>query len=244
MIFVVLPCYNEEPNLRKLIPKIGRALRGKKYTIIAVNDGSIDGTGDLLREMSGEYTIVTVTHETNMGLQAALRSGLLKAVELGNPGDVIVTMDADDTHDPVFISKMIEKLVGSEVVIASRYVEGGRQLNVPPHRVLMSRAINIAVRLLSGIPARDLTSGYRVYRWECIQRLFSRYGENAITSHGFEVSVELLVKVYSLGCRRISEVPIVLDYGLKEGASKMKLGRTVLRYLILLPRIVAWRFSK
>ncbi|NJE05191.1 glycosyltransferase [Thermococcus sp. M36] len=243
MIFIVLPCYNEGSNLVKLIPKIGAALEDMEYIIIAVNDGSVDDTASVLSNMEASYPLRIVTHEKNRGLQAALRSGLLEAVRLGREGDVVVTMDADDTHDPRFIHQMLESIQSHDIVIASRYVPGGAQLNVPSHRVFLSRAVNILVRLLSGIPARDLTSGYRAYRWECIKGLFERYGEGAITSHGFEVSVELLVRTYILGCKRVAEVPLVLDYGLKEGESKMNLKKTIWRYIKIMPKIVLWRFS-
>jgi dolichol-phosphate mannosyltransferase len=246
MIFVVLPCYNEAPNLVKLIPKIGASLKNQEYQIIAVNDGSSDNTGEVLSRLSDEYPVRILTHQKNMGLQAALKSGLSEAVRLGKEGDIIITMDSDDTHDPRHIMQMLEKIgEGADVIIASRYVQGGKQINVPPHRVFLSWGINRVIRLVSGVPARDLTSGYRAYRWECLKRAFDVRGEGIVTSQGFEVSVELLVKVFYFGnCRRMEEVPLYLDYGRKEGGSKMNLKKTMAGYLKLIPKIRRWKAKK
>ncbi|AMQ19451.1 glycosyltransferase family 2 protein [Thermococcus peptonophilus] len=246
MIFVVLPCYNEAPNLLKLIPKIDDALKGQDYQIIAVNDGSSDRTGEVLLQLSEEYPIRILTHQRNMGLQAALKTGLSEAVRLGKEGDVVITMDSDDTHDPIHISQMLEKIEdGADIVIASRYVKGGKQVNVPVHRVFLSWGINKVLGLFSGVPAKDLTSGYRAYKWECLRRTFDALGERLVTSQGFEISVELLVKVFYFGnCSRIEEVPLYLDYGRKEGGSKMNLRKTIMGYLKLIPEIRKWKTGK
>lgn len=241
MIFVILPCYNEAPNLIKLIPKIGEVLK-RDYTIIAVNDGSSDDTGLVLEEFSKKYPLIAIIHERNRGLQDALKSGLLKAVELGNAGDLVVTMDADDTHDPRYIPRLAEAIANADVCIASRYVKGGAQVNVPFLRVILSKGVNMLLRAISGIPAKDITSGYRMYRMECIKRIRGKLGEKMIESKGFEVSAELLTKAYYVGgCKTIVEIPITLDYGLKEGKSKMKVGKTIVRYVRLMFKVRKWR---
>lgn len=172
-VFVILPCYNESPNLVKLIPKIGKSLTGD-YTIIAVNDGSSDETELVLREFSEKYPMVVITHDKNKGLQEALKTGLLEAIHLGTQGDLVVTMDADNTHDPQYITKLAEAItkLNADVCIASRYVDGGMQVNVPFVRVVLSKGVNILLRITSGIPAKDLTSGYRMYKIECIKRIW------------------------------------------------------------------------
>jgi len=232
--FIVLPCFNEEKNVTSLICSINHVLKDKiPYKIIAVNDGSYDRTGEVLKDLSADYPLQVVEHYTNMGLGASLRSGLLVATEEVLDDDVIVTMDSDNTHDPKHILDMLIAARKADIVVGSRYVVGGAQLNVPPHRVILSKVINTLVGKLFKLQVKDTTSGFRCFRAILLKRLYTTLKGNVINSQGFESSLELLFKAIHSG-GFVTEIPILLDYGQKGGKSKMHLFATVINYVRLL----------
>ena len=234
--FIVLPCFNEEKNIKPLIHSIDQALKPLvPYRIIAVDDGSRDRTGEVLKDFSTEYPVEVHRHPFNMGLGAALRTGLLAAAEEALDDDFVVTMDSDNTHDPKHVLEMLAAAGDASVVVGSRYVPGGRQLNVPAHRVFMSKAVNLLVRELFHLPVKDATSGFRCFRGDLLRRLRDTFRDRIIESDGFAASLELLFKAVNSG-GIVVEVPIFLDYGKKGGASKMRLFSTIVRYMILLLR--------
>ncbi len=168
-----------------------------------------------------------------MGLGAALRTGLLAAAEEALDDDVVVTMDSDNTHDPKYILGMLVAARKADIVVGSRYVAGGAQLNVPPHRVVLSKMINNVVGALFRLPVKDATSGFRCFKAMTLKRLRGALGEGIVDSNGFDSSLELLLKaVHSGGF--VTEVPILLDYGKKGGNSKMRLFSTIVKYVVLI----------
>jgi len=168
-----------------------------------------------------------------MGLGAALRTGLLAAAEEALDDDVVVTMDSDNTHDPKYILGMLVAARKADIVVGSRYVAGGAQLNVPPHRVVLSKMINNVVGVLFRLPVKDATSGFRCFKAMTLKRLRGALGEGIVDSNGFDSSLELLLKaVHSGGF--VTEVPILLDYGKKGGNSKMRLFSTIVKYVVLI----------
>ena len=232
--FIVLPCFNEEQNIKSLVYSLDEVLRPKiPYKIIAVNDGSCDRTSEVLKDLSADYSVEILEHKVNMGLGVALKTGLLAAAEEVLDDDFVVTMDSDNTHDPKHVLEMLAAAGDASVVVGSRYVPGGRQLNVPAHRVLMSKAVNLLVRKLFHLPVKDATSGFRCFRGDLLKRLRDTFGDRIIESDGFAASLELLLKAVNSG-GIVAEVPIFLDYGKKGGASKMHLFSTIFRYMILL----------
>jgi dolichol-phosphate mannosyltransferase len=143
--------------------------------------------------------------------------------------DVIICMDADDTHPPSAIPRMLSTLRrdDADIVIASRYRNGSRQVGVPIHRRMLSLGARYLFQLtmpLDGV--RDYTCGYRAYRADLVQRGFDRWGDELLTRDGFACTDQLLVRYASLGAR-IREVPFILRYDRKVGPSKMQLGKTV-----------------
>lgn len=119
-VFVLLPAYNEVSALGKLIPRIGSVLKSN-YSIIVVDDGSDDETAHLCRKYSNQYPVKCVSHGVNRGLGAALRTGLEYILDDSSGADLLVVMDADNTHSPEHIKSMLEKIDSSDIVIASRY---------------------------------------------------------------------------------------------------------------------------
>lgn len=239
--YVILPCYNEEQNLETLIPTIETAIKPKMpYNIIAINDGSNDHTAQILNQLSKRYPITLIEHQKNQGLAETLKDGLTLAAMMSKNEDLIITMDSDNTHDPRYMLDMAKTIQNADIIIGSRYVKGGKQLNVPPHRVILSKAINEAIRLATGIPINDATSGYRCFKAKTIKTLHKKLGTKLVQSKGFEVSLELLLKLFWLNPTML-EVPITLDYGKKGGHSKMKLVSTIKRYIALFFGMRKWK---
>lgn len=232
--FIVLPCFNEEQNIRSLVYSLDGVLRRQiPYKIIAVNDGSRDRTGEILKALSSDYPIEVLEHRTNLGLGAALKTGLVTAAEEALDDDFVVTMDSDNTHDPKYVLDMLIATESADVVVGSRYVKGGTQLNVPVHRVILSRMINLLVKKVFRLPSKDNTSGFRCFKAGMLKHIHDAFGNCIIESDGFVASLELLVKAVYFG-GAVTEVPIHLDYGKKGGTSKMHLFSTVVGYLALI----------
>jgi len=230
---IVLPCFNEEENVKPLIYSIDQVLRHHfNYGIIAVNDGSRDRTGEVLKDLSMDFPLEIIEHRFNQGLGAALRTGLVAAAKETCDDDFVVTMDSDNTHDPKHVLEMLLAAERADIVVGSRYVRGGRQLGVPAHRVFLSWCVNLLVKALFQLPSKDNTSGLRCFRARLVKKLYASYQTGMIESHGFVASMELLLKAVRSG-GTVVEVPILLDYGKKGGASKMRLFSTVIGYLAL-----------
>ncbi len=235
-IYVVLPAYNERAAIAAVLEALAQTSRrlGEPFHAIVVDDGSRDGTADLVRSRAPLLPLTLVVHPENQGLGAAIRDGLLTAVELAADADVVVTMDADDTHAPTAIASMIARIDGGcDVVIASRYRPGAASVGVPAARRLLSFAASLLLRLLFPTPGvRDFTCGYRAYRASVLRRAVALYRREFVTQEGFQCMVDILLKLRRMKLR-FGEVPLVLRYDRKSGKSKMKVARTIYRTLQL-----------
>lgn len=242
-VTVMLPAYNEADDLPPLLERVGKALSGRvDYRILVVDDGSSDGTVAAAERAAGFLPIELVRHPRNMGLGAAMRTGL-RAASKGE--GVVVTMDADNSHDPALIPAMLARLEeGYDVVIASRFQPGGQEVGVAQHRKLLSHSASGMLKIV--VPyahVRDYTCGYRAYRVELLRRLIDTFGDGFVRENGFSCMLELLINCRAVRARA-SEVPLVLRYDMKSGASKMKVFRTIWRYAVTISRgflPVRWR---
>ena len=238
MIVVLLPAYNEEKSLPVLLPKIEQffAEEGEGGIIVVCNDGSTDGTGDVLKGYPARVRLEVITHRINRGLGEASRDLFERASELLEDKDVIIRMDCDDTHDPSFMHLMKKKLdEGYDVVIASRFQEGGGQRGVSTYRALVSRSANLFMKVLFPISGvREYSCGFRAYRAEVIRRAIGVFGNDFIQLKGlgFTCTLEKLVKLRILGAR-FAEIPFVLRYDRKLSVSKMVSSVTTLGYLTM-----------
>ncbi len=229
-VYLVLPAYNEEVSLPALLPRVKSALEGAgiPYHVIVVNDGSADRTRDVARQHGAQMPLTIVDHERNQGLGAALKSGLLKASGLAQGHDVIVTMDADNTHPPDLILAMLGRVQdGYDLVVASRFVDGGQQVGLPFHRRVLSRTAGILLKTLFPVPGvTDYTCGFRAYRASVLKAALDAYGPSLVQERGFSCFVEVLLKLRTLGALAC-QVPLVLRYDFKESASKLRIMRTL-----------------
>lgn len=240
-VHVVLPAYNEEESLPPLLGRLAEADQRTRdrhaLRTWVVDDGSSDGTGQVTRDHDSGLDVALVEHGVNRGLGEAVMSGIFAALEVADDDDMIVVMDADDTHDVTTIEAMETEIDGgADIVIASRYVTGGDDATAPPFRRLLSRGAAIVFRVALPLDnIHDFTSGFRAYRAGLLRRAVRHWGQRLIEEEGFACMVELLLKL-RYGDPVIAEVPLVLRYDRKKSASKLKLGRTLLQYLKLLGR--------
>ncbi len=244
-IIVMLPAYNEEKDLPALLNRIQHALeKWANYQVVVVDDGSADRTAQIVRDAAMQMPVELIQHPQNMGLGAAMRTGLKAAAQ---SSDVVITLDADNSQDPELIKTMVQRLdEGFDVVIASRFQPGAQEIGVPLFRVFLSHLSSAGIRTLVRYPGvRDYTCGFRAYRAETLRNLITIFGDNFIRENGFSCMFELLLNLRTLHARA-SEVPLVLRYDLKEGVSKMRIFRTMWRYVITLTRgflPITWRIT-
>jgi dolichol-phosphate mannosyltransferase len=234
MIYVILPIYNEEYAIRPLIENLAQCCSKQEVTIVAVNDGSTDRSGEYLRETGKQHTMHIIRHPFNCGLGVTMRDGFAFLPDTLTEYDVIVTMDADGTHCPDHIPAMLDLISrGNDIVIASRYAHGSVDRGVPPLRTMLSAVSNsITARLFPITGVRDYTCGFRAYKGTLITKARREYGNSFITEKGFTCMVEILIKLAWLGAHCV-EIPFELRYDIKKTPSKMKVARTIARYFIL-----------
>ena len=239
MIYVLLPAYNEEESLEYLLPKLDDAFKNDMkldYHMIVCNDGSSDGTLAELQKYQQSMPITIINHEINRGLGESARDLFEKAAEMSNDEDILIRMDCDDTHEPEFIPGLLAKLDdGFDVVIASRFVEGGGQEGLDTYRATISRLANLFMKLFFPIPGlKEYSSGFRAYRASTIKHAINTFGNNFIQLKGlgFTVTLEKVVKLKMLGAR-FGESPFVLRYQQKRSESKMVSSLTTFGYMTL-----------
>lgn len=237
-ILVVLPAYNEEENIGDLLSQIQFALEKDSktdYKVFVVNDGSRDKTEEIVKKMSETMPIELIVHEVNQGLGATIRDGLYRAVNDSNKNDIIITMDADATHNPGLILRLMRMIIeGHDVVIASRFQPGARVIGLVWYRKLLSILASIIFRITYPIKGvKDYTCGYRAIRADVLKSAMDEYGDRFFDQDGFQALVDILLKLRK---RKLlfGETPLILRYDQKGGMSKMNVGRTIKKTLILI----------
>ncbi len=238
-IWVVLPAYNEEVGLPLLLEKIRQQFESPalNYEVVVVDDASKDRTSEYASAASFHMPLRLCSHKVNQGLAGALRTGLNEVLAVGISGDIIVTLDADNTQQPGTIARLLQLIHdGYDVVIASRYQPGSRIIGVPANRRLMTWGARWIFRILLPIPGvRDYTCGFRAYRFDAIQAAANAYGDSFVSEKGFSCMVDVLLKMRHFGLV-FGEVPMLLRYDQKQGPSKMNVGKTALQTIKLLLR--------
>lgn len=197
---VVIPTYNEADNLERVVDRIRAAV--PLADILVVDDGSPDGTGDLADKLHAHDTHVHVLHRTaKEGLGSAYVAGFSWGLE--RRYDVLVEMDADGSHRPEELPRLLHALRGADLVLGSRWVPGGRVVNWPRRRMLLSRGGNLYTRVALGLPLHDATAGFRAFRRSTLEGIDLA----SVSSQGYCFQVELARRAVQAG-DRVVEVPI------------------------------------
>jgi len=209
---VIVPTYNELENIRKLIPAV--LSQDESIHLLIVDDGSPDGTGNYVeKESKKNDRIHLLKRERKMGLGTAYLAGFKYALQ--NDYDFIFEMDADFSHDPNELKSFLIAIKENDLVLGSRYINGVRVLNWPMTRLLLSFFASVYTRLITGLPVRDATGGFKCFRRNVLESI----DLNKIKSNGYSFQIEMTFKAYAKGFK-IKEIPIVFADRVK-GKSKM-----------------------
>jgi dolichol-phosphate mannosyltransferase len=209
---IALATYNERDSLEALV----KGIRDKVPTgdVLVIDDNSPDGTGQLADELARDNPWLLVIHRAGkLGLGTALLAAMRYAME--QDYDLLVTMDADFSHHPRYLPALLAGMANKDVMIGSRYVPGGGHIGWPLSRVIMSGAVNLLVRVLMRLPARDCSGGFRCYRVETLRRAHLE----RMKSHGYSFEEEVLYRCRKAGAR-LGETPIVFE-NRRVGTSKI-----------------------
>ena len=199
-VVMVVPTYNEADNLGWLVGRLRAA--EPEVDVLVVDDNSPDGTGAMADELASADPAVHVLHRPGKGgLGAAYLAGFAWAIEAGY--DVIGEMDADGSHQPEQLHRLLEALLEADLVIGSRWVPGGSVVNWPLRREALSRGGNLYVRLLLGIAIRDATAGFRVFRRTALEKIDLA----SVESTGYVFQTDLVTRCLRAGLT-VREVPI------------------------------------
>lgn len=241
-IVVALPVYNEEKGLPKLLEKLIQleSIYHHHFHIVVVNDGSSDMTKEILDQYTKQYHYITcLEHRNNKGLGEAMKTLFAHVLQVYKDRDIVVTLDADNTHNPKTIPPLVAKLQQEDldVVIASRFIHGGQEVGLSLMRKIYSRGARSFFKIFFPIQGvNDYSSGFRAYRIGYLRKAVQMYDGHLITSSGFECMVEILARFSKLGIKA-GEYPLVLEYNLKETPSKMKVVKTIKGYFKLLKKV-------
>jgi dolichol-phosphate mannosyltransferase len=200
-ITIVLPAYNEEADLPGLLERLqgSLSLGSRAWRIVVVDDGSADRTADVARAAADRFPVVLIQHEKNQGLGRAMQTGLTAAAAYGG---AVITMDADNSHDPKYIEQMVNKLEEEpavDVVICSRYQAGSQIVGLSLYRKLLSLgcfALMKCVVPFRGV--RDYSTGFRAYRATTLQKTIDAYQGRLVEVQGFACMLEITLKLRSL----------------------------------------------
>lgn len=221
--FVVIPTYNEQDNLQRLIEQV--LLQDESLQVLVVDDNSPDGTGQLAEELSRSNDRINVLHRPGkLGLGSAYRDGFRRAMELG--ADLLIEMDADFSHDPSVLPLFLEQIKTHDLVIGSRYLNGISVVNWPLRRLMLSYGANWYTRLITGLTIMDCTSGFKCFRRSLIESI----DLDRIRSDGYSFQIEMHFRSAELGAK-ICEVPIIF---IDRRAGQSKMSKRIVREAVLM----------
>jgi len=209
---IIFPTYNERENIEKIVHAV--LPLDARVHVLVVDDNSPDGTGQLADRLAEQESKVFVLHrEKKEGLGRAYIAGFKWAIE--NQFDFIFEMDADFSHGPEYIKDFLREIQSNDLVIGSRYISGVNVINWPMSRLLLSYYANVYTRIVTGLPLRDATGGFKCFRREVLESI----NLDDVTSTGYSFQIEMSMRAWKKGFR-IKEIPIVFVDRIA-GASKM-----------------------
>ena len=236
-IFVTMSAYNEEKSIPPLFDAIIDTFKNSNYPyqIVLIDDGSSDKTVEVVESYATKAPIRIITHIINKGLGEGIKTAIRQTLKIASDEDIMVCMDADNTHHPQYILPMIRKIEeGFDIVIASRFRKGSQQIGVSFLRKIISFGARITFKIFLNLKnVRDYTCGFRAFRVKIVREAYEKFGEDIITRKGFACTDELLLNLLTI-TKKVSEVPFILHYNKKGSISKLKLWTTVKATLAML----------
>ena len=245
-IFYILPCFNEELNLQKLLTDFFNFYKTKKFkvNIVIINDGSQDNSLKLINQLKKKLNkknlkIKIISHLKNLGLGESLKNGFEYCISKGKADDIIISMDCDNSHTVQLSFKMLKSILinKKDIVIASRYKRNSKTKGLDSLRIFLSYGAAILYKIFFPIKnVKDYTCGFRAFRLNVIKRAYIE-NKNFFSEKGFSASADILLKLFKYkNVISFDEIPINLRYDLKKGESKMKILKTIylnLRLIII-----------
>jgi len=209
---IIFPTYNEKENIERIIEAV--LPLDPRINILVVDDNSPDGTGQIADRLAEADSRINVLHrEKKEGLGRAYIAGFKWGIE--HKFDYLFEMDADFSHGPEYLKNFLEAIQDNDIVIGSRYISGVNVVNWPMSRLLLSYFANVYTRIVTGMPVRDATGGFKCFRREVLEKI----NLDAIKSNGYTFQIEVSMRAWKQGFR-IKEIPIVFT-DRQQGASKM-----------------------
>ncbi len=223
---IIIPTYKEKENIERLVRTLFDL--GQEIEVLIVDDNSPDGTGDIADRLAAKDGRIHVLHRPGkLGLGSAYIQGFKFALDHGY--DLIFEMDADFSHDPSYIPHFLDKIREYDLVLGSRYVQGVNVINWPMSRLLLSYFANIYTRIITGLPIKDATGGFKCYRRSVLEAI----DLDNVKSDGYSFQIEMTFKCWKKGFR-VSEMPIIF-YERQRGHSKMS--KKIVREAV----VMVWR---
>ena len=234
MIYILLPAYNEEKNLKIIFKKIKENFKDKKkIRVVLIDDCSIDNTKKIALKKNN-FKIIYKKHNKNKGLNITMETGFKLISKKANLNDIIVSLDSDNTHPISLIPKMVKKISqGNDIVIASRFVKGSKVSGLSSWRQIMSRGAKLIFKIFYPFKnLNDYTCNFRAYKVKHIKKVLDN--KNFFKNEDFNIAAKILLFLITKNRNlKIAEVPFTLRYDLKIGNSKMKILKTILLTLRL-----------
>jgi dolichol-phosphate mannosyltransferase len=209
---IIIPTFNEADNVSKIVPEV--LAQDEGFHVLIVDDNSPDGTAMSVKNMKKTQSrIHLIERPSKLGLGTAYVAGFKYALTHGF--DFVFEMDADFSHDPKMLLKLLEKIEDYDLIIGSRYVSGVNVVNWPLRRLILSYSANLYTRIITGLPVKDATAGFKCYR----RAVLETFDLDSIKSNGYSFQIETNYLAWKHGFR-LYEVPIVFT-DRREGVSKM-----------------------
>lgn len=230
MIYILLPAYNEFPNLLKIFEQVQNNIFLKnKSCLVLVDDCSNDDTYKLKNYSNQNFIFKYIKNKRNLGLSLTLENGFNHIIKISKPDDIVVTLDSDNTHPIEFIEQMVKRISDNDVVIASRFVNGSKVEGLSFYRKILSFLARIIFTIFFPIKnVKDYTCNFRAYRLTPIKNLID-VKKDLFISKDFGIAADILIQLNFMNKNlRFFEIPFILYYNRKIGESKIKIFRTIL----------------
>ncbi|GDX35637.1 glycosyl transferase [Alphaproteobacteria bacterium] len=252
MLKIILCAFNEAQNLEKLLVDLNYQLHilQRDFEIIFCLDGTTDNSAEIIKDFSSNNKITILPVENIGGLGNAYKKIFLYLIKNSQDDDLIISLDADNTHNPEQIQDLIDHFEKNslDLLIASRFYEKSIISSFPIHRRFISKTTSIILQLLfrakniNNNNILDYTSGFRLYKTKILKNIYNIYQEKFICEPEFTYTCELLIKIAKFNYR-IDEIPILYDYNKKLGKSKLKVIRNLYRLILMIFNLKFTKFN-